>query len=460
MADIFVSYKKEDRALAQRVVEALEAEGFSVWWDDDITPRESWDMMIEREAEAAKALVVLWTPKSVASEWVRAEAQRGKDLAKLIPFLMQPCQLPLAFSMIQAADLSGWGGDRSDARWRKAVGWISDQCGRPAPAPPAKRGYPLRAVLLAAAGVVVAAGLGWAAWTFWPAASVPPVEDVPPVAEAEAAEPPLPPGRLGEAVAARRAFLSAPSVAACEGEAAILFDFEAVEIGAEAIAAQVDPVVAPMEGCEVSAVLVEGHADGAESGRGFDLAAARAGTVAALLDWVPKAAVSTAAFGSEDQAVKTGDGIRLAGNRRVLVRVRGLPQERVRADAYRALGLVDPADRSQPFAKILFGYDLTQFGGPEAMAILDTWAAIMAENPDIAISVTSSIGTDGASGAYAMRVGERRAMSVAGYLMSVGVDASRIQTVALGPDQNPLPGADVVSRMANRSVFIAMRPRT
>jgi hypothetical protein len=266
VADVFVSYKKEDRAIAQRVVEAIEAEGFTVWWDDDITPRESWDILIEREAEAAKALIVLWTPKSVASEWVRAEAKRGKDLSKLVPFMMQPCQLPLAFSMIQAADLSGWNGDRGDARWRRGMGWVADQCGQPRPVAPAGPAFPPRALLLQAAGIAAAAGLGWAAYNFWPhdesveerpsatavsetsevakdstAVVEPPLphetsEVRPPATAASktsevardptaAIEPPLPPGLLGEAERALRAFLAAPSNPACEGEAAVYFGF-------------------------------------------------------------------------------------------------------------------------------------------------------------------------------------------------------------------------------------------
>jgi len=33
MADIFISYKKEDAGRVIRMVEALRAEGFDVWWD-------------------------------------------------------------------------------------------------------------------------------------------------------------------------------------------------------------------------------------------------------------------------------------------------------------------------------------------------------------------------------------------------------------------------------------------
>ena len=36
MADIFISYKKEDAGRVIRMVEALRAEGFDVWWDHGI----------------------------------------------------------------------------------------------------------------------------------------------------------------------------------------------------------------------------------------------------------------------------------------------------------------------------------------------------------------------------------------------------------------------------------------
>lgn len=64
VADVFLSYKKEDRAKAERAVAALEAAGYSVWWDDDLTPRNSWDAEIEREIAAAKAVLVLWPPRA------------------------------------------------------------------------------------------------------------------------------------------------------------------------------------------------------------------------------------------------------------------------------------------------------------------------------------------------------------------------------------------------------------
>lgn len=126
MADIFISYKKEDSELAQKVVSALEAEGFTTWWDDRIAPSSQWDEVIEREITAARAVVVLWTPKSVRSQWVRSEAQFGVNAEKLVPLTLAPCTPPLAFLLIQSIDLTRWNGDRTQAAWLKVTAYLSD----------------------------------------------------------------------------------------------------------------------------------------------------------------------------------------------------------------------------------------------------------------------------------------------------------------------------------------------
>ena len=126
MADVFVSYKKEDSQVAERVVTALEAEGFSVWWDDSLTPKTAWDADLEREIAAAATIVVLWTPRSVGSEWVRTEAHYGQDRGKLIPVMVEECAIPLAFMLRQTVSLKTWRGDRSDRNWRKLLTWIAD----------------------------------------------------------------------------------------------------------------------------------------------------------------------------------------------------------------------------------------------------------------------------------------------------------------------------------------------
>lgn len=126
MADVFISYKKEDRASTERIVAALRTEGFSVWWDDSLTPKASWDAEIEHEISIASTAVVLWTPRSVASDWVRTEAHYAQDRGKLVPVMLEPCKLPIAFLLRQTIDLTAWRGARDDRHWRKLLTWIAD----------------------------------------------------------------------------------------------------------------------------------------------------------------------------------------------------------------------------------------------------------------------------------------------------------------------------------------------
>ena len=99
MTDIFLSYKREDRARATLIVAALRKSGRTVWWDEGLTPRQAWDATIEQEIAAAASVIVLWSPRSVASDWVRSEAHYAQNHSKLVPVLIEPCTVPLAFML-------------------------------------------------------------------------------------------------------------------------------------------------------------------------------------------------------------------------------------------------------------------------------------------------------------------------------------------------------------------------
>lgn len=124
MADIFISYKREDKHLAEDTIHALKQAGFSVWYDDRIDPHTSWDETIEREIAAAKAVVVLWTPRSVASQWVRTEADYAAQHGKIVPVMMETSAVPLAYRRTQFADLTAWDGNPADRNFEKLVGWV------------------------------------------------------------------------------------------------------------------------------------------------------------------------------------------------------------------------------------------------------------------------------------------------------------------------------------------------
>ena len=119
--DIFLSYARTDRAAARMFAEAFADEGFSVWWDASLHSGETFDEVIEQNLRDSKAVVVLWSPRSVASRWVRAEATQADRRNKLVPAIIEPCDRPIIFELTHAADLCDWTGDITDIRWRTFV---------------------------------------------------------------------------------------------------------------------------------------------------------------------------------------------------------------------------------------------------------------------------------------------------------------------------------------------------
>jgi TolB-like protein len=168
MADIFVSYKAEDRARVSPMVEALKSEGFSVWWDAHIAGGEAWRETIETELHAAKCVIVVWSVMSVGAmgRFVRDEATRAQRREAYLPILIDPVDLPLGFGETQALTLVGWKGNRDDPRWQQTVEAIRAVAARVprAPIQPASVGRRLvdRRVLLAGGAAIAAlGGAGW-----------------------------------------------------------------------------------------------------------------------------------------------------------------------------------------------------------------------------------------------------------------------------------------------------------
>ena len=85
MADIFISYARSDKARVAPLVAAIEAQGWSVWWDPAIEAGQQFDDQIDAELQAASAVIVVWTPTSVASRWVRGEARDAAERGILVP---------------------------------------------------------------------------------------------------------------------------------------------------------------------------------------------------------------------------------------------------------------------------------------------------------------------------------------------------------------------------------------
>lgn len=172
MSDVFVSYKAEDRRRIRPLVEALQGEGFSVWWDEQIGGGSAWRQAIETELNAAKCVLVIWSTRSVGPDgtFVQDEATRAQQRHVYVPVLIDKVHLPLGFGETQALPLIGWKGDRSDPRFEAVLAAVRRNAGRKrkaaaalAPTSHFARGVDRRTMIAGGAAAVVVAGAGaWA----------------------------------------------------------------------------------------------------------------------------------------------------------------------------------------------------------------------------------------------------------------------------------------------------------
>jgi len=125
MADVFLSYAREDAGRAQQIAQALQAEGVDVFWDNEIPPGSTWADYIETKLTQCKALIVLWSEHSTKSQWVREEARMGRDKGVLIPVMIDASTPPFGFGELQSANLAEWRGERDQPNWRRFADAVS-----------------------------------------------------------------------------------------------------------------------------------------------------------------------------------------------------------------------------------------------------------------------------------------------------------------------------------------------
>jgi len=135
MADIFLSYAREDSEIAKRLSERLESIGWSVWWDREIPAGQTWRDVIEQSLATMGCMVVLWSKESIHSDWVKEEAEEGQAQRKLVPALIDNVKPPMGFRAIQAADLIGWDGSQDFLGFKNLIDALAHHLGKPVKAP-------------------------------------------------------------------------------------------------------------------------------------------------------------------------------------------------------------------------------------------------------------------------------------------------------------------------------------
>lgn len=130
-ADVFISYRRDQREQVLVIAEKLQELGLSVWFDARLEAGTSFDEEINREVRSAKAVFVCWSPDAIQSRWVRAEASIGLERDVLVAAFLHPTELIPPYNLVHAANLEGWDGSHDATQWRDVLTRIGKLVRRP-----------------------------------------------------------------------------------------------------------------------------------------------------------------------------------------------------------------------------------------------------------------------------------------------------------------------------------------
>jgi len=132
LTDIFVSYASDERERLRPLVEALEAQGWNVWWDKHFLSGNHIGDIIAAKLDEARCVIVAWTKLSADSDWVAGEADHAKEAGKLLPIRLEGKRdVPLNFRSLYTEDFSKWSGDRNAPEFIQLCDAIRDKLGSP-----------------------------------------------------------------------------------------------------------------------------------------------------------------------------------------------------------------------------------------------------------------------------------------------------------------------------------------
>ncbi len=109
MADVFISYSKSRRHLTSALAKDLNDAGFSVWWDTSLLPNQSFRTEIDTQLDASRVVIIIWSPESIRSHWVLAEADHALAQGKLVNTFastLNPTEIPKPFNQTHAVPLN------------------------------------------------------------------------------------------------------------------------------------------------------------------------------------------------------------------------------------------------------------------------------------------------------------------------------------------------------------------
>ncbi|REF97144.1 outer membrane protein assembly factor BamB [Asanoa ferruginea] len=86
---MFISYSRSDKAYVERLATHLADAGVPVWFDHAMVPGDQWEEVIIEKINTCAAVLIVMTPESKASKWVKREISHAEGQDKrLIPLLL------------------------------------------------------------------------------------------------------------------------------------------------------------------------------------------------------------------------------------------------------------------------------------------------------------------------------------------------------------------------------------
>ncbi len=117
MANVFISYAREDLNFAEKLANRLSRTGLTIWWDRRLLAGDDIEAVIDEQIKSCDAVIVVWSSASLNSHWVKSEASAALALKKLVPVRSDGTRLPRPYDQIHTLDLSNWkGGFNKDIR--------------------------------------------------------------------------------------------------------------------------------------------------------------------------------------------------------------------------------------------------------------------------------------------------------------------------------------------------------
>lgn len=108
MQQIFISYSRKDIAFVRKLAGDLEKAGYDVWWDvSDLRGGDDWLRLIPAAIDASQFVIVVLSPNSITSDWVKKEYTQALSLRKrLIPIMFNRASVPFALNTLNYIDFT------------------------------------------------------------------------------------------------------------------------------------------------------------------------------------------------------------------------------------------------------------------------------------------------------------------------------------------------------------------